>query len=175
MGRLYRRNVRIWGVLLAVMPCFYLTSCKAMDKAKRSVDASADIANLDHFNTQAIDLLTSERAVNAFDMSQEDDATRDRYGRHKWGQRALLARRLVEAGVSFVTMQMQNPRLPGGIGNWDIHAVNGHLFDDNRARLPVFDAAVAALVEDLYERGLDEKVMLIVSGTFTTVTKGLMV
>ncbi len=139
---------------------------KAMDKAKRSVDASADIANLDHFNTQAIDLLTSERAVNAFDMSQEDDATRDRYGRHKWGQRALLARRLVEAGVSFVTMQMQNPRLPGGIGNWDIHAVNGHLFDDNRARLPVFDAAVAALVEDLYERGLDEKVMLIVSGEF---------
>ena len=138
----------------------------AIDDAKRGLDASPDVSNLDRFNTQAIDLLTGARAAKAFDISQEDDATRERYGRHKWGQRALLARRLVEAGVSFVTMQMQNPSIPGGIGNWDIHAVNGHLFQDNRARLPVFDKAVAALVEDLYERGLDEKVMLIVSGEF---------
>ena len=63
-------------------------------------------------------------------------------------------------------MQMQNPSIPGAIGNWDIHAVNGHLFDDARARLPVFDQAIAALVEDLYQRGLDKKVMLIVSGEF---------
>ncbi|HAL13047.1 MAG TPA: DUF1501 domain-containing protein [Planctomycetaceae bacterium] len=138
----------------------------AIDDAKRGLDASPDVSNLDRFNTQAIDLLTGARAAKAFDISQEDDATRERYGRHKWGQRALLARRLVEAGVSFVTMQMQNPSIPGGIGNWDIHAVNGHLFQDNRARLPVFDKAVAALVEDLYERGLDKKVMLIVSGEF---------
>ena len=138
----------------------------AIDDAKRGLDASPDVSNLDRFNTQAIDLLTGARAAKAFDISQEDEATRERYGRHKWGQRALLARRLVEAGVSFVTMQMQNPSIPGGIGNWDIHAVNGHLFQDNRARLPVFDKAVAALVEDLYERGLDEKVMLIVSGEF---------
>ena len=138
----------------------------AIDDAKRGLDASPDVSTLDRFNTQAIDLLTGARAAKAFDISQEDEATRERYGRHKWGQRALLARRLVEAGVSFVTMQMQNPSIPGGIGNWDIHAVNGHLFQDNRARLPVFDKAVAALVEDLYERGLDEKVMLIVSGEF---------
>jgi len=138
----------------------------AIDDAKRGLDASPNVSNLDRFNTQAIDLLTGARAAKAFDISKEDDATRERYGRHKWGQRALLARRLVEAGVSFVTMQMQNPSIPGGIGNWDIHAVNGHLFQDNRARLPVFDKAVAALVEDLYERGLDEKVMLIVSGEF---------
>ena len=138
----------------------------AIDDAKRGLDSSPDVSNLDRFNTQAIDLLTGARAAKAFDISQEDEATRERYGRHKWGQRALLARRLVEAGVSFVTMQMQNPSIPGGIGNWDIHAVNGHLFQDNRARLPVFDKAVAALVEDLYERGLDEKVMLIVSGEF---------
>ena len=63
-------------------------------------------------------------------------------------------------------MQMQNPGVPGAIGNWDIHAVNGHLFDDARARLPIFDQAVAALVEDIYDRGLDKKVMLIVSGEF---------
>ncbi|MCH2612691.1 MAG: DUF1501 domain-containing protein [Pirellulales bacterium] len=138
----------------------------AIDDAKRGLESSPGVSNLDRFNTQAIDLLTGARAAKAFDISQEDDATRERYGRHKWGQRALLARRLVEAGVSFVTMQMQNPSIPGGIGNWDIHAVNGHLFQDNRARLPVFDKAVAALVEDLYERGLDKKVMLIVSGEF---------
>ena len=138
----------------------------AIDDAKRGLDASPDVSNLDRFNTQAIDLLTGARAAKAFDISQEDEATRERYGRHKWGQRALLARRLVEAGVSFVTMQMQNPSIPGGIGNWYFHAVNGHLFQDNRARLPVFDKAVAALVEDLYERGLDKKVMLIVSGEF---------
>jgi uncharacterized protein (DUF1501 family) len=72
----------------------------------------------------------------------------------------------VEAGVSFVTMQMQNPGLPDTIGNWDIHAVNGHLFKDTRGRLPVFDRAISALVEDIYDRGLDRKVMVIVSGEF---------
>ena len=122
--------------------------------------------SLDKFNQQAISLLTGDKAVAAFDISQEDDKTRERYGRHKWGQRALLARRLVEAGCSFVTMQMQNPQVPNGIGNWDIHAVNGHLFRDNRARLPIFDKAVAALIEDIYQRGLDKKVMVIVSGEF---------
>ncbi|MCH6564112.1 MAG: DUF1501 domain-containing protein [Myxococcales bacterium] len=63
-------------------------------------------------------------------------------------------------------MQMQNPSIPKAIGNWDIHAVNGHLFDDTAARLPVYDRAIAALIEDLYDRGLDKKVMLIVSGEF---------
>ena len=139
---------------------------RAIDGLRRDVDHQDNIASLDQFNQQAINLLTGEKAVRAFDINQEDQATRDRYGRHKWGQRALLARRLVEAGVSFVTMQMQNPSIPGGIGNWDIHAVNGHLYDDNRARLPVFDNAIAALVEDLYQRGLDEQVMLVVAGEF---------
>ena len=139
---------------------------KSVDRLKYRLDGSGAMESLDKFNQQAISLLTGNKAVQAFDISQEDDKTRERYGRHKWGQRALLARRLVEAGCSFVTMQMQNPQIPGAIGNWDIHAVNGHLFEDNRARLPVFDQAVAALVEDIYQRGLDKKVMLIVSGEF---------
>lgn len=139
---------------------------KSVDRLKYRLDGSGAMESLDKFNQQAISLLTGNKAVQAFDISQEDNKTRDRYGRHKWGQRALLARRLVEAGCSFVTMQMQNPQIPGAIGNWDIHAVNGHLFEDNRARLPVFDQAVAALVEDIYQRGLDKKVMLIVSGEF---------
>ena len=138
----------------------------AFDGLRREIDQSGTMEVMDRFSQQAVNLLTSDRAKNAFDIGQEDPKTRDRYGRHKWGQRALLARRLVESGVSFVTMQMQNPGIKGGIGNWDIHAVNGHLYDDAFARLPVFDQAVSALVEDIYQRGLDKKVMLIVSGEF---------
>ena len=138
----------------------------AFDGIRRDVDHSGLMESMDHFNQSAVNLLTSDRARDAFDISQEPDHVREKYGRHKWGQRALLARRLVEAGTSFVTMQMQNPSIPGAIGNWDIHAVNGHLYDDAQARLPVFDKAIAALVEDLYERGLDKKVMLIVCGEF---------
>jgi uncharacterized protein (DUF1501 family) len=63
-------------------------------------------------------------------------------------------------------MQMQNPGVSGGIGNWDIHAVNGHLYDDANARLPVFDQAVSALIDDIYQRGLDKQVMVIVAGEF---------
>jgi uncharacterized protein (DUF1501 family) len=139
---------------------------KSFDDMQRDIDRSGSLASIDEFNGRAISLLTSDRAKQAFDISSEGPKTREKYGRHKWGQRALLARRLVEAGVTFVTMQMQNPGVPNAIGNWDIHAVNGHLFDDTRARLPIFDRAIAALVEDLYQRGLDKKVMLVVTGEF---------
>ncbi len=142
------------------------TLLDAFDGVRRDVDRSGVMNAIDKYNQEAVSLLTSDRAKEAFDLSQEDPKLRDKYGRHKWGQRALLARRLVEAGSSFVTMQMQNPGITGGIGNWDIHAVNGHLFNDTRARLPVFDRAVASLIEDIYDRGLDKKVMVIVSGEF---------
>jgi len=138
----------------------------AIDRLKSKVDRSGVMDSIDKYNQQAIELLTSDRARDAFDISKEPAKLRDKYGRHKWGQRALLARRLVEAGTSFVTMQMQNPNIPGAIGNWDIHAVNGHLFEDTRNRLPPFDRAIAALIEDVYDRGLDKKVMIIVSGEF---------
>lgn len=138
----------------------------ALDQLRRDIDSYRIMDSMDKFNREAIDLLTSRKAQRAFDISLESPKTREKYGRHKWGQRALLARRLVEAGCSFVTMQMQNPGIPGGIGNWDIHAVNGHLYDDARARLPVFDRAIAALIDDIYQRGLDRRVMVIVSGEF---------
>lgn len=138
----------------------------SFDRMQRDLDRNGSLESMDKFNEQALSLLTSDRAKNAFDITQEDPRTRDKYGRHKWGQRALLARRLVEAGVSFVTMQMQNPQVPNGIGNWDIHAVNGHLYDDAKARLPIFDQAIAALIEDIYQRGLDRKVMVVVTGEF---------
>lgn len=138
----------------------------AFDGIKRDLDQSGVMDTIDKYNKEAVALLTSDRARQAFDISLESPHVRDKYGRHKWGQRALLARRLVEAGTSFVTMQMQNPGISGGIGNWDIHAVNGHLYDDAHARLPAFDNAISALIEDIYQRGLDKKVMVIVSGEF---------
>ncbi|HQU46480.1 MAG TPA: DUF1501 domain-containing protein [Pirellulales bacterium] len=141
------------------------------DTLRRNVDASGAMESMDEFNRRAMDILTSDRARRAFDLSQEPDALRDRYGRHAWGQRALLARRLVEAGCSFVTMVMENPcpgqPFPTGITyNWDSHAVNCHIFVDAAFRLPRFDQAVTALVEDLYARGLDKKVLLVVTGEF---------
>ena len=116
----------------------------AIDSLKHQIDRSGVMESIDKYNQEAVDLLTSGRAVEAFDLSKESSATRDKYGRHKWGQCALLARRLVEAGTSFVTMQMQNPGIPGAIGNWDIHAVNGHLFDDTRAASCVRSCRVGA-------------------------------
>ena len=139
---------------------------RGLDRMRRDVDQSRVMDSMDKHNRDAVNLLTSTKARDAFDLSKESPRTRDKYGRHKWGQRALLARRLVEAGVSFVTMQMSNPGVPGVAGNWDLHAVNGHLFDDLCGRLPPFDGAIAALVDDIYQRGLDKRVMLIVAGEF---------
>lgn len=142
------------------------------DRLRRAIDQGGAMQAGDEFNQRALALLTSNRARDAFDLSRESDALRDRYGRHAWGQRALLARRLVEAGCSFVTMVMENPYVSGvpflkeGTYNWDSHAVNCHLFDDARVRLPIYDQAVTALIEDVYERGLDRKVLVVVTGEF---------
>lgn len=149
-----------------------VTLLQGFDRMQRQLDQSGAMDAMDDFNQRAIGLLTSQRAREAFDLSREPESLRDRYGRHCWGQRSLLARRLVEAGCSFVTMVMENPYQSGvpylknGTYNWDSHAVNCHLFDDARVRLPIYDRAVTALVEDLYNRGLDKKVMLIVTGEF---------
>ena len=145
---------------------------KGFDNLRAEIDSSGLMSAMDTFNQQAVNLLTSHAAREAFDLTKEPQELRDRYGRHAWGQRALLARRLVEAGSSFVTMVMENPYQSGiphlkqGVYNWDSHAVNCHLFDDALQRLPIYDQAVTALVEDLHDRGLTKKVMLIVTGEF---------
>ncbi len=142
------------------------------DTLRRSVDSSGMMNAMDGFNRKALDMLTSARMRQAMDLSQEPDHLRDRYGRHAWGQRALLARRLVEAGCSYVTLVMENPyqsgieQLKQGCYNWDSHAVNCHIFDDARVRLPLYDRAVTALIEDIYNRGLDKRVLLVVTGEF---------
>ena len=142
------------------------------DTLRRSVDSSGIMHAMDGFNRKALDMLTSARMRQAMDLSQEPDVLRDRYGRHAWGQRALLARRLVEAGCSYVTLVMENPYQSGveslkqGTYNWDSHAVNCHIFDDARVRLPIYDRAVTALIEDIYSRGLDKRILLVVTGEF---------
>jgi len=144
----------------------------SLDRIDRQIDASHLMDSMDKFQERAVSMLTSGRAKKAFDLSLESDAVRDRYGRHCWGQRALMARRLVEAGVSFVTVVMENPYQSGvpflkqGVYNWDSHAVNCHIWDDLKVRLPIYDQAVTALIEDVYQRGLDKRTLILVTGEF---------
>jgi len=139
---------------------------KSFDGLRRDLDASRAMAAMDSFNEKAISLMTSTKTREAFDLAKEPVALRDRYGRNSWGQRALLARRLVETGCSFVTMVMENPGIPGTFYNWDTHAVNHDNFADMRLRLPIYDKAISALVADLHDRGLTRKVLLVVTGEF---------
>jgi hypothetical protein len=145
---------------------------KGLDQLQRGVDRSGMMDAMDKFSRRAVELVTSEKARKAFDLSLEPEAVRERYGMHPWGQRALMARRLVEAGSSFVTMVMENPRqhaeeMPKDtVYNWDSHAVNCHIWTDLKWRLPRYDQAITALIEDLYARGLDKKVLLVVTGEF---------
>jgi uncharacterized protein (DUF1501 family) len=99
-------------------------------------------------------MIAGPRARQAFDLSTEDPRLRDRYGRHTWGQSCLLARRLVEAGVTFVTIHM---------GGWDNHDNIGPAM---KRMLPILDNAVASLVEDLHGRGLFDRVAICVCGEF---------
>jgi hypothetical protein len=119
----------------------------------------------DSFEAQAMNILTGTQARRAFYVSLEPAPLRERYGRNTWGQRCLLARRLVEAGVDLVTVTLGGP-LCGRVGNWDDHAVNHHVFDAMKYRAPFFDQAVAALIDDLHDRGLDRRVLLVVAGDF---------
>lgn len=137
----------------------------SLDRLRRDIDESGMMAAVDGFEAQAVDLLLSPEAREAFDLAREPEATRDRYGRHAWGQQCLMARRLVEAGVEIVTTEFDGP-LCGRVANWDDHAVNHHVFDALKHRTPFFDQAVSALIEDVYARGLDKRVLVVVTGEF---------
>lgn len=135
------------------------------DAISRRMDKPGRFESLDTFQRQALAMLTSARAREAFDISREDPRLRDRYGRNTWGQRCLLARRLVEAGVDMVTTSLDGP-LCGRVGNWDDHAVNHHVFDAMQSRCRYFDQAVSALIEDIHARGLHQRVLVVVTGEF---------
>ena len=142
-----------------------LTLKAGLDRLRREIDQSGVMTAVDRIEQQAINLLTSPAARGAFDLTQESDAIRDRYGRNQWGQQCLMARRLVEAGVDIVATEFDGP-MCGRVQNWDDHAVNQHVFDALKFRLPTLDQAVSALIEDVYARGLDKRVLVVVTGEF---------
>ncbi|HVR74261.1 MAG TPA: DUF1501 domain-containing protein [Planctomycetota bacterium] len=127
----------------------------AFDGARRSADGSRAFAALDRFQKEAYELVTSPAARKAFDIASEEPRLRDLYGRHTWGQAALLARRLVEAGSTFVTVHL---------GGWDHH---WDLKQGMENLLPIVDRAVAALFQDLDSRGLLERVLVVLCGEFS--------
>jgi hypothetical protein len=145
------------------------------DTLRRDLDARAEFAATDAFTTQALEIVTSPRAREAFDLTREPDRVRERYGprdaKYIYGNvpkptvpwpsdKFLLARRLVEAGASVVTMR---------VSPWDYHGTGsgtGNIFVGLRSVLPLLDQSVSALVSDLHERGLDREVAVLVWGEF---------
>lgn len=141
-----------------------------VDKFRRENDPSGNVRAGDQFRDMAFDLLASPKAAAAFDLSKEKDALRDRYGRHLWGQGCLLARRLAEAGTAVVSLTINTPKSGQEFTNWDDHIMNamrpGHFGDYMKVRLPYLDESLSALIEDIYARGLDRKILVVVVGEF---------
>jgi hypothetical protein len=131
-----------------------------LDEFARGLSPTPLTRARDEFSEQAYDLLTSNAAQEAFRMDAEDDATRDRFGRTPLGQSCLLARRLVERGVSFVTV---NDRGQGALG-WDTHQANFATIKDTLA--PPIDRGVSALLGDLEARGLLDSTLVVMMGEF---------
>jgi hypothetical protein len=130
----------------------------------RWLEQAAAVHTLDSYYARAFDLVSSPAAQRAFDLTAEPDRTRDRYGRHVFGQSVLLARRLVEAGVRLVHVNwVRHDKGKGGQG-YDSH--RRHLHWARTELLPPTDAAVAALLEDLHVRGLLDETLVLVTGEF---------
>jgi len=122
------------------------------DSMRREMDADGSISGMDAFTVRALDVITSDKARAAFDVSKEPSKVRDAYGKDNTG--FLQARRLVEAGVRVVTLST---------GGWDSHSNN---FQTMRRQLPKVDQAIHALVSDLHERGLADDVSVVMWGEF---------
>jgi uncharacterized protein (DUF1501 family) len=120
------------------------------------------MARVDHYNKQALTIVLSGKAQRAFRLDQEPDRIRDAYGRNSFGEKALLARRLVEAGVTFVTVSP----IFGYFDNHGDDVVWGGLIKGLKPLLPPLDRAVYALVTDLESRGLLDDTLVLLLGEF---------
>jgi hypothetical protein len=129
------------------------------DNARRLLDNSPGSQAMDRFEQEAFEFVAGAAARRAFNVGKEDPKLRDRYGRHNWGQSTMLARRLVEAGSTFVTVHF---------GGWDHH---WNLKAGMDGYLPIVDRAVSALFEDLDERGLLETTLVVLCGEFSRTPK----
>jgi hypothetical protein len=125
------------------------------DQMLRSLEGNGTAEAMDRFNREAFEFVTGPVARDAFDINREDPRLRDRYGRTSWGQSTLLARRLVEAGATFV-----NVHLGGWDHHWDLQASYERL-------LPQVDSLVYGLFTDLAERGLLDQVLVVLCGEFS--------
>ncbi|HEY3962980.1 MAG TPA: DUF1501 domain-containing protein [Planctomycetaceae bacterium] len=137
---------------------------RLIDQHGPAVEPPAAHKTMLAFRERAFDLLRSDTVRRSFNIAQEDQRTRDRYGRHTYGQSLLLARRLVEAGVRFVTVNpIGDPELGGG-DDWDTHFQNFSILKDDL--LPKTDQGFSALLEDLETRGLLDSTLVIWIGEF---------
>jgi uncharacterized protein (DUF1501 family) len=140
---------------------------KDFDALRRDLDASGTMSIMDRYSEQAVDMLLGRRAQEAFDLEREPQKTRDRYGKHLWCQQALLARRLVEAGVAFVTLDLSYHTASG---TWDNHGDNippyGGISKGLKPLLPLFDHLLTTLVSDLEQRGLLDQTLVLAMGEF---------
>ena len=127
---------------------------QAMDTLADQVQGNDQIATYGEFQRRAADILVSQNARTAFVMDQESERTRDRFGRTTFGQSALLARRLIERDVRFVTINF---------GGWDHHA---QIWNGLNRKLPEFDQGLSALIEDLDQRGLLDSTLVVAMGEF---------
>jgi uncharacterized protein (DUF1501 family) len=126
----------------------------AIDTLAQRIDGNDQLDTYGELRRAAAEMVLSKDAQIAFDMARETDAVRDRYGRHTFGQSALLARRLVEAGVRFVTVNF---------GGWDHHS---QIWKGLESKLPELDQGLSALLNDLHERGTIDDTLLAVFGEF---------
>ncbi len=138
---------------------------QSVDRLRRDIDARGALKGIDDLNAQALGILTSGKLADAFDLSREDPAIVERYGKgdkKNYGDGAprnpehfLLARRLVEAGARVVTLNF---------GRWDFHSQN--FSEAKNTHLPIFDRALSALIEDLHDRGMSDDVAVVAWGEF---------
>jgi hypothetical protein len=138
-----------------------------LDALRRDIDQRGSLAAMDEYSQQAVEMVVGSKAQAAFDLSREPDDTRRRYGDHLWCQQALLARRLVEAGSAFVTVDLSYHTASG---TWDTHGDNvppyGGIKKGMGPILPLFDHLLTTLVHDLDQRGTLDNTLVIAMGEF---------
>ncbi len=138
-----------------------------LDRIRMGVDLTGSLNAFDAYQQQAFDMVLGKKAQYAFDISREPEKSRSRYGKHLWCQQALLARRLVEAGVGFVTIDLSYHTASG---TWDNHGIPGGVYGGIskglKPLLPLFDHILTTLVSDLEQRNLLDDVLVIAMGEF---------
>lgn len=140
----------------------------SLDRLSADLDRTGALEAADAFRLQALEIITSGRLRQAFDLSREPESVRRRYGETHLGQSLLTCRRLIQAGVRFVQCQANYRLRPetGRTSNWDDHSVNVDIFKALEERLPSLDQALSALIEDVFAQGMDRHVLVLFCGEF---------